>query len=79
MTQSAGAAEYTDSRSAEELDSPNKYPGYVTKQSDGKASVMLDLWTMQSTPLLPPFPNSLTVVVPDTVLSMSFNGNKQCT
>ena len=30
----------------------NKCLGYDTKQSDGEASVMLELWRMQSTPLL---------------------------
>ena len=31
----------------------NECPGYDTKQSDDEVSVMLDLWGMQSTPLLP--------------------------
>ena len=45
---------------------------YDTKQSDGEAPVMLDLWGMQSTPSLPsllgPFKPGL--VAPDRVLSM---------
>ena len=42
--------------------------GYDIKHSDGEASVILELWGMQSTPLL----SSLRpgVVVPDKVLSM---------
>ena len=30
--------------SAEGLDSPKKYPGYDTKQSDSEAPLMLELW-----------------------------------
>ena len=52
MAQLAGAAEYTDCISAEGKNSPNECPGYVTKQSDGVASVMLELWRLQSTPFL---------------------------
>ena len=48
-----GPAEYTDCISEEGQDSPNECPGYDTKQSDGKASVMLALWGMQSTSSLP--------------------------
>ena len=48
MVQSAGAAEYIDCISAEGLDSPNEFSGYDTKQSDGKACVMLGLWEMRS-------------------------------
>ena len=46
---------------------------YAIKQFDGKASVMLELWGMQSTPLLPSPPGPLWpgVVAPDRVLSMS--------
>ena len=33
---SAGAVEYTDCTSAEELDSTNECPGYDTKQSDSE-------------------------------------------
>ena len=51
---------------------PNKYPGYDSKQSDGEVPVMLELWRMLSTPLLPLLPGPLwpEVVVPDRVLSM---------
>ena len=50
MAQTAGAAEYTDCISAHGYDSSNECPGYYTKQSDGEAPVMLELWEMQSTP-----------------------------
>ena len=33
-----------------------KCPGYDAKQSDGEVPVMLELWGMQSTPLLLSFP-----------------------
>ena len=49
MAQLAGAVEYTDSISAEEEDSLE----YDTKQSDGEASVVLELWGMWSPPSLP--------------------------
>ena len=42
--QSAGAVEYTDCTSAEGYDPPPMGPGYDTKQSDDKVSVMLELW-----------------------------------
>ena len=46
--------------------------GYDTKQSDGKAPVMLELWRMWRMPLLPLHPGPLWpgVVAPDSVLSM---------
>ena len=71
--QLAGHEEYTNCISAKGYPtSPNKCPGYETKQSDGEASAMLELWGMQSTfslqlrsgPLWP------EVVAPDRVLSM---------
>ena len=67
-----GAVEYTNCISAEGLDSPNEYPGYDTKQFYGEAPVMLELWGMQSTPLLPSLPGPLWpgVVAPDRALSM---------
>ena len=60
--QSAGAVEYTDCIS-----------GYDIRQSDGEAPVVLEVWWMQSTPLLPslPDPHWPRVVAPDRVLSMS--------
>ena len=53
-------------------DSSNECPGYDTKQSDGEASVILELWGMLSTPSLssltdPPWSRAVT---PDRVLSM---------
>ena len=48
------------------------FPGYGTKQSDGKAQVMLELWGMQSSLSLPSlsFPLRPGVLAPDKVLSM---------
>ena len=45
-------------------------PGYNTKQADGEAPVILELWGMRSTPLLPSLPGPLRfgVVAPDRVL-----------
>ena len=51
LPQSDGAVEYPDYIAADGLDSPNECPGYDTKQSDDEASVMLELWRMQSTSL----------------------------
>ena len=50
----------------------NECSRYDTKQSDGEVPVMLELWGMQSTPLLPPLPDPLWhgVVAPDRALSM---------
>ena len=47
FAQSAGTVEY------------NECPGYDTRQSDGEVPVMLELWGMRSTPLLPSLPGSL--------------------
>ena len=55
--QLAGAVEYTASLQRGKTP-PHECPGYGTKQSDGKASVMLELWGMQSTHLLPVTPRS---------------------
>ena len=52
LAQSAWATEYINCISAESLESPNECPGYVTKQSDGEAPVILELWGMRSTPSL---------------------------
>ena len=51
--------------------SPNVYPGYDTKQSNGEARVMLELWRMHSTPSLPLLPGPLYpgMVTTDRVLS----------
>ena len=64
----AGAVEYTDCISA---DTANECPTYDIKQSDGEASVMLDLWGMRSSPSLPSLPGPLwiEVVAPNRVLS----------
>ena len=50
----------------------NESPGYDTQQSDGEIPVMLELWGMRCTPLLPLFPSPLwsRVVAPKRVLSM---------
>ena len=52
--------------------SPNECPDYDPKQSDGKATVILELWGMRSTRLLPSLPGPLYpgVVAPDRVLPM---------
>ena len=70
--QLARAVEYTDCTSAEEQDSPNKCPGYDTKQSDGEVPVMLKFWGMQSTFSLPLLLGPLWpgVVAPDRAPSM---------
>ena len=71
MIQTAVAAEYTDCISAEGLNSPKESPGYDTKQSDGEATVMLELWGMLCTSLFPSLPGPLwsSVVVSDRALS----------
>ena len=53
--------------------SPNKCPVCNTKQSDGKALVMLELWGMRSTPSLPSLPGPLwpRVVAPDSLIYWS--------
>ena len=70
--QPAGAPEYTDCISAKVWDSPNECPGYDTKQSDGEASVILELWGIWSTLSLPSVLGPLwpRVVASDRVLSM---------
>ena len=69
----AGAVEYTDCIFAEgNIPTPNKCPEYDTNQSDGEAPVMLELWRIGSTPLLPLLPGPFLprVGAPDVVLSM---------
>ena len=68
----AGVIEFTDCFSAKELDSPNEYPGYDMKQSDGEVPIMLELWGMWSTSSVLLLPGLLwsRVVAPDRVLSM---------
>ena len=73
IAQLAEAVEYNNWISAEEWDSqPNEHPGYDTKQSDGEVSVILELWGMWCTSLLPSLPGPLWpgVVAPERVLSM---------
>ena len=50
----------------------NECPRYDTKQSDNEVLEMLELWGIQSTPLLPSIPGLLRlgVVEPDRVLFM---------
>ena len=64
--QSTEAGEYTNSRGVRPP--PNECP----KKSDGEPSVMLELWGMQSTPLLPLFPGPLWpgVVAVESALSI---------
>ena len=73
LAQSAGAAEYTDCISVKGKDTPNECPQYDSKQFDGEVPVMLELWEMWSTPLLPSLtgPHWTRVVAPNRVLSMS--------
>ena len=51
---------------------PTRVLDMNTKQSDGEAPVILNLWGMQSTPSLPLLPGPLWpgVVAPNRVLSM---------
>ena len=53
--------------SVEEQDTPNECPVYDTKQSDGEALVMLEVWGMRITPWFPLLLGSLFtgVVEPD--------------
>ena len=46
LSQSAGAVKYTNCTSAEE--GPKECPDYDTKQSDGEAPVIFELWGMPS-------------------------------
>ncbi len=50
----------------------NECPGYDTKQSDGEVLMMLGLWGMWSTPILPLLPGPLWpgMVAPDRALSI---------
>ena len=60
---SAGSVECTDSFSLKGHDSPNECQRYDSKQSDGEAPVMLEVWGIQSTPLLPSFSGLLRLGV----------------
>ena len=72
IAQSTGAVEYTDCFSAEGL-TPDECSRYLTKQSNAEVPVMLELWEMQNTPLLPshPCPHWPGVMAPDRVQSMA--------
>ena len=72
VAQSAGAVEYTNCVSVEGQDFSNDSLGYDTKQSESEVPVMLELWGIQSTLLLPLLPGPLWpgVVAPDRILSM---------
>ena len=80
VAKSAVAVEYTDCFSAERWEPHNECAGYDTKQSDGEVPVMLELWGVRSTPLLPPLPGPIWpgVVAPDTGPIYGFNRNKLC-
>ena len=67
----AAAVEYTNCIFAEGWDPP-WVSWYDIKQTDGEAPVMLELWGMQSSPLLPSLQGLLQpgVVATDKVLSM---------
>ena len=58
----------------------NKCPGYDTKQSEGEATVMLELWGKWSTPLLPTLQGPLwpRVVAPDKGPIFGLNRTKPC-
>ena len=60
--------------------SADECPGYNTKQSDGEVPVMMDLWGMRSTLLLPSLPGPLwpRVVAPDMVPIYGLNRTKPC-
>ena len=62
------------------LPPPNECPGYDAKQSDGKVPVMLELWGIRSTPLLPSLPGPLWpgVVAPDKGPIYGLNRNIPC-
>ena len=51
---------------------PNECLRYDTKRSDGEIPAMLELWRMQSNPLLPSLPGPLwlRMIVLDRILSM---------
>ena len=51
--------EYTDCISPDGEDLPNEFPVHDTKQSNGEAPVMLELWGMRSTFLLALLPGPL--------------------
>ena len=74
LAQLAKTVEYTDCFSSERVrpHSPNKCPGYDTKQSDGVVLVILEFWGLWSTPSLPLLQGPLWsgMVASDRVLSL---------
>ena len=56
MAQTDGAVEYTGCSSTAGKDLPDECPDYDTKQSDDEVTVMVEVWGMWSTPLLPSLP-----------------------
>ena len=54
------------------ISTPNKCPGYDTKQSDGEVPVMQEIFGMRSTSSLPLLPGPLwpEVIARDRALSM---------
>ncbi len=53
--------------------------GYDTKQYDGEIPVILELWGMLSTPLLPSLPGSLWPGVEAPDKGPIYGSNKLCT
>ena len=72
LAHSGGAVEYTDFISPVGLGFPNECPVYDTKQFDGEAPVMLELWRMRRIPSLLSLPGQLWpgVVASERVLLM---------
>ena len=72
MGQVAEDAEYTDCFSAKGLDSSNECSGYSTKQSDGKALLMLEPWRNAECLFIAiaPWFTQAGVEAPDWVLSI---------
>ena len=72
FAQSGGAPEYIDCISAGVYIPSKDSSGYDTKQSDAKASVILEPWGMRGTPSCLSFPGLLWhgVLAPDRIPSM---------
>ena len=68
----AGAVGYTNCTLQRGKTPPQEGSGYDTKQSDGEAPVMQELWGIQSTPSLQSLLSALwsRVIAPDRVLPM---------
>ena len=68
-----GTVEFTDCISAEGKTPPAKEcPRYISKQTDSKVPVILELWGIRGTSSLSSLPSPLWpgVIVPDRVLSL---------